>query len=93
MAKGWIHFATINDTFSPDKRTVIRNEQGLNNLIRNTTALSTKELKEESNTLYDKKNMEEEQLLDAFANKQLKSKMLIKQALKIKKTREGDKDK
>lgn len=87
MAKGWTHFATINGPEKSDKRTVIKNEQGFNNLIRNTKTLSVVDLKKESDELYDKVVAEEDKLLAAFADKKIKSKAAIKQALKIKKAR------
>lgn len=85
MAKGWTHFASINEPSSPDKRTVIHNEQGFNKLIKNTKILSAIDLKKESDALYEKQINYENNLLEAFADKRLKSKALIKQALKIKK--------
>ena len=85
MAKGWTHFASINEATTPDKRTVIKNEQGFSKLIKNTKKLSVLDLKKESENLFDKQVAEDDKLLDAFVNKRLKSKAAIKKALKLKK--------
>lgn len=90
MAKGWTHFASINEATTPDKRTRIHNEQEFSKLIRNTKTLSVLDLKKESEKLYDKQVSEEDRLLDAFANKRLKSKAAIKKALKLKKLKNAE---
>ena len=58
--------------------------------IKNIVSLPVDKLKEESDTLYEKKVAQEESLIAAYDEKKLKSKDLIKQAKNIKK-READK--
>ena len=53
------------------------------NLIRNTKTLDLKELKEESEKLFNARQAREENLVAAYNNKLLKSKNLIKEAREI----------
>ena len=88
MAKGWSKINTVNDII--DNSTVREKEtreQSFKLLINNTKTLSIKKLKEKSDELFKVEKAKEDSLLAAFDNKQLKSKQLIKQALRIKKER------
>lgn len=88
MAKGWSKVKTVNDVIdnSTTKEKETR-EQSFKLLIHNTKTLSIKKLKEKSDELFKVEKAKEDSLLAAFDNKQLKSKKLIKQALRIKKER------
>ncbi len=82
MAKGWTLVGTNGIEFSStetlqDKR---RREHKFNNFIRNTKRQTLKEMAEESERLFEQKKEQERNLLEAFNNKKLKSKALIKKA-------------
>jgi len=65
------------------------------NLIRNTKTLDLKGLKEESDKLFDEKKAKEDSLINAYNDKKLKSKSLIKEAqglIKTNKPKEKKKD-
>lgn len=63
----------------------IRRERKFTNAIRNVKSQSVEDMKKESNELFDAKNAENAQLLQAFKDKKLKSKALIKKAKALKK--------
>ena len=88
MPKGWVKVETVNN-ISNEETNVQRNrrEKNFSQLIRNTKIRSAVQLNKESDELYAQKVAEEDSLLAAFENKRLKSKKLIKQALRIKKER------
>lgn len=65
------------------------------NLIRNTKTLDLKGLKEESDKLFDEKKAKEDSLINAYNDKKLKSKSLIREAqnlIKANKPKEKKKD-
>lgn len=89
MAKGWITIETVNsikkNAETPAQKQ--RRLRNMDNLTRNIKRLSIEELKKNSEELYQKQRAEEDKLLQAFAEKRVKSKAAIKQALRIKKER------
>lgn len=89
MAKGWISLTTVNTAPKSAETAAQRRQRdrSFSNLIRNTKSLSVEDLKKQSDELYAKQRAEEDKLLQAFAEKKVKSKTAIKQALRIKKER------
>lgn len=89
MAKGWTSLITINTAPKSAETAAQRRQRdkSFSNLIRNTKSLSVEDLKKQSDELYAKQRAEEDKLLQAFAEKKVKSKTAIKQALRIKKER------
>lgn len=87
MPKGWTLVGTnaleFGNTETRQER--IRREQKFNNAIRNVKSQSVEDMKKESDELFDAKNAENAQLLQAFKDKKLKSKALIKKAKALKK--------
>ena len=90
MAKGWKTLETVNDTPKSNKTQQEKNRDRTraDNFIRSVKSLSEDELKKEAKLLYEQQQSANEALLDAFENKRLKSKNLIKQAIKLKKDKE-----
>lgn len=87
MPKGWTLVGTnaleFGNTETRQER--IRREQKFNNAIRNAKSQSVEDMKKESDKLFDAKNADNAQLLQAFKDKKLKSKALIKRAKALKK--------
>lgn len=76
MSKNWVKIKTVND--------VIATKTGdMDRLIRRTSQLSGIELKKQQDALYKAEIQKEEQLLEAYKEKKLKSKRLIKKAESI----------
>jgi hypothetical protein len=92
MAKGWTQLNTINDVPKNSKTQQEKNKAATraDNLIRSTPSLKAEELKKQGILHFNQKKSEEDALLDAFKEKRLKSKTLIKHAIKIKKEREAE---
>ena len=89
MSKEWKHFATINDlSHSLSTKEIARKEKNFNNAIHNEKTLSVEKLKKHYEELYEKKLQEENNLLEAFKEKKLKSKTAIKKALILKKEKQ-----
>ena len=89
MAKGWTKLNTVNDipTTNATEQEKVRKARRVDNFIRSTKSLKVEELKKAGDEHYAQQVSKEDALLDAFENKRLKSKELIKQAIKIKKDR------
>lgn len=87
MPKGWILVGTNDLGFgnTETRQERVRREQKFNNAIRNIKSQTVEEMKKESDKLFDAKNAENAQLLQAFKDKKLKSKALIKKAKALKK--------
>ena len=87
MSKGWTLVGTnaleFGNTETRQER--IRRERKFNNAINNAKSITVEEMKKESEKLCDAKNAENVQLLQAFKDKKLKSKALIKKAKALKK--------
>ena len=82
MPKGWTHVSTnVNIT-----KTEIRGkEQRADRIIRNTRSKSYEDLKKDANAAYEAAEARKASLLQAYEDKKLKSKALIKEAQAIKK--------
>ncbi len=65
----------------------VRNDRITNNAIKTVKSLKLDEMKKHGDELYDIKVLHENALLDAYKEKRLKSKNLIKQAKKLIKKR------
>ena len=89
MAKGWTKIETIYSLKnSPETLAERRRKTKLfNKMMATTPTLTASELKKRSNELYNKKKAEEDNLLQAYEDKRLKSEKAIKQAIQIKKER------
>lgn len=88
MAKNWVKVETVND--APNIETYVEKKRkfsDFNKMIRNTKTKKAHEIMKENEELYEQKVANEDALLAAFEDKKLKSKTLIKQALRIKKER------
>ena len=87
MSKGWTLVGTnaleFGNTETRQER--VRREHKFNNAINNAKSITVEEMKKESEKLFDAKNAENVQLLQAFKDKKLKSKALIKKAKALKK--------
>ena len=90
MAKGWKTLETVNDTPKSNKTQQEKNraKTRADNFLRSVKTLSEADLKKEGVEAYFHQKSSNEALLDAFENKRLKSKNLIKQAIKLKKEKE-----
>lgn len=86
MAKNWTSISTINDIPKSTKNLSERNSQNRknSNMIRNVKSLDVDKLKEIGDSHYEEKANYENSLVEAYKNKKLKSKDLIKQARTIK---------
>lgn len=82
MPKGWTHISTNINMSKSDTRA---QEQRANRIIRNTRSKSYEELKKEANAAYEAAEARKASLLQAYEDKKLKSKALIKEAQAIKK--------
>lgn len=83
MPKGWTHVSTnanITRTETKGKK------QRAAKIIRNTCSKSYEDLKKEANAAYEVAEVRKADLLQAYEDKKLKSKALIKEAQAIKKT-------
>lgn len=87
MSKTWTELSTVNDTpkSKATREEKYRKMRQVDNFIRNTPSLKVEKLKENGDLHYNQYISENEALLDAFENKRLKSKALIRQAIKYKK--------
>ena len=88
MAKDWIQIDTIYKEPSPKtKAELARASKNYKKLMAKTKTLSVADMRKQSvNNYYDQK-AKEDNLLEAFADKRLKSEKAIKQAIRIKKER------
>lgn len=89
MAKGWTTLETVNkvtkDTRTPAEKA--KADRHFDNLIRNTKSLTCAELKKASKDAYKAQKEYEDQLIQAYADKKLKSKDKIAEARKLIKAR------
>ena len=83
MANGWKTAFTING--SNTESTTPKQEHHFKNTIRNTKSPTIEALKAESEVAYTNKQIAEQNLLDAFEQKKVKSKTAIKKALQLQK--------
>ena len=82
MPKGWTLISTNTNVAATETR---GKEQRAENLIRNTRSKSYEDLKKECNAAYDAAETRKANLLQAYEDKKLKSKSLIKEAQAIQK--------
>lgn len=88
MAKDWIKIDTIYNEIDPLTRAERQKaSKRYKSLMAKTKTLPIVEIKKRSIELYNKNKVEEDSLLQAFADKRLKSEKAIKQAIRIKKER------
>lgn len=80
MGKGWVKVPTINDMPKPTKKKM--------NFSPNIYKPSYEELLKEGTDYYNKQKAKEDFLLEGFKQKQLKSKTLIKKAIKLNKAKQ-----
>lgn len=73
------------------RRDFIRQRKVFNHLMATTKVRSYEEMVEDAEKLYDAKQIENTALLQAFADKKLKSKTLIKRAQGLKKKQANNK--
>lgn len=93
MAKEWILVGTNASEFG-DTRTrkekrkdAARQNKAFNHLMAKTNVRSYEKMIEDAEKAYNAKQAEDAALLQAFADKKLKSKTLIKQAQELKRKR------
>ena len=77
----WTVIPTVNDT----KTTEYKGSKSFNKLMATTPTRNEDELKKHNDESFEKQKLENAKLLDAFANKKLKSKAAIKRALGLAK--------
>ena len=82
MPKGWTHVSTNVNITKTETR---GKEQRAAKIIKNTRSKSYEDLKKESNAAYEAAEARKADLLQAYEDKKLKSKALIKEAQAIKK--------
>ena len=83
----WKVIPTVNDTTIKNTKTNRKQSTDFNKLMSTTPKRDEETLKEQNDESYFKQKAEEDKLLDAFANKKLKSKAAIKRALGLAKKR------
>jgi len=81
MAKGWKNIPTVNDV----EKTEFKGNKVFERLMSKTPKRNLDELKEHNDKAFEKQKAEDDKLLDAFANKKLKSKAAIKRARSLAK--------
>ena len=86
MSKEWSVIPTINDV----PTTEYKGTKTFNKLMAKTPIRDEEALKKHNDESFAKQEFEEAQLLDAFANKKLKSKTAIKKALGLAKKKKND---
>ena len=89
MAKGWVSvdfYNTNTEVETPVEKN--RKMRKFDNLIRKTSSLSISNLNNQAQADFVKQQAEEDQLLEAYNEKKLKSKALIERAKAIKKQRD-----
>lgn len=92
MSKQWKTIPTINDTTAVETKTKAYNKRIKSMMDKVPVYEGSKEdiekkIKKHQDELFEKQKLEEDKLLDAFANKKLKSKAAIKKALGLSKKR------
>lgn len=89
MGKEWTTIETVNSVYKAETKTEKTHKiKNFNKLIDNTKSLKLEDLKKHGDNLYTTQKNAENDLLQAYNDKKLKSKKLIKQALRIKKERD-----
>lgn len=88
MAKDWVRIDTIYKENNPKtKAEQQKASRKYKSLMAKTKTLPIIEIKKRSIELFNKNKAEEDNLLQAYEDKRLKSKKAIKQAIRIKKER------
>ena len=89
MPKGWVLVGTSDLSYGEnhDRHEIFKREQKFRNVNRNIPRRSVEEMEKEAVEAYIANEAYKEQLLDAFNEKRLKSKNLIKQAKSFKRKR------
>ena len=88
MAKGWTTIYTNTDKTTENTRVQINRSHKFDNTIKATKTPTLDQLKREFDIAYEVKCLEDARLMDGFDQKKLKSKTLIKRALRMKKEQE-----
>lgn len=90
MAKNWETIETVYSLKNKPETLAERRRKTkiFNKMMKTTPTLTAMELRKRSVENYNKKKAEEDNLLQAFSEKRLKSEKAIKQAIRIKKERE-----
>ena len=93
MAKGWELVGTSDMSFgnTETREEKCKREQKFRNAIRNLTSPTYEQMEEQSLKRYDEREAKNTQLLQAFNDKKLKSKGLIKKAKVLKKKQKKEK--
>lgn len=86
MAKGWTTIVTINDVPKGELKTAAW--KAFENKHRNDKPMKAEDLKKAGNQRFREKMAHQEQLIEAYNEKKLKSKDLIREARSIIKARE-----
>ena len=94
MAKGWTSIETIYSLKNKPKTQAEKRKEAKSykRLMSTTKTLSVADLKKQSKEFYKQNKEKEDNLLQAFEDKKLKSKNAIKQAIQIKKKSEKKND-
>ena len=88
MAKNWTTIETIYSLKNkPETKTEQRRKTKIYNKLMKTPTLSVVDLKKKSIELFNENKTKEDNLLQAYEDKRLKSEKAIKQAIRIKKER------
>ena len=82
MPKGW---TLVLENTSVSKNETKGKEQKVNRILKNVKSKSYEELKKDADAAYDAAESRKKNLLQAYEDKKLKSKTLIKEAKAIKK--------
>lgn len=85
MPKGWTHVSTNTNFVKAETR---MKRQDVNKVIKNIESKSYEDLQKEANEAYVAAETRKTNLLQAYEDKKLKSKALIKEAKAIKKERD-----
>lgn len=85
MPKGWTHVSTNTNFVKAETR---MKRQDVNKVIKNIKSKSYEDLQKEANEAYMAAETRKTNLLQAYEDKKLKSKALIKEAKAIKKERD-----
>ena len=88
MAKGWTKVETIYDTEKKTREESIRDDKKWNKLIKGTKIRTIEQMKKDADKSYEEQVAADDNLIQSFDDKKLKSKQMIKQAIRIKKIRE-----
>ena len=92
MANTWKKISTVNDVpvSTETAQEKFKRERSFKNATHNVRSLSLEDMKKHSDELFAKKQAEDANLLDAFEQKKLKSKVVIKKATQLKKIKDAE---